>query len=81
MGSVNLELDEDGEWTAHSIEMPGCMWWAPTKEEALQIALDQNCRFLLVAALSRGGDGPRANYRLPSSPGGLRYMDDRRLLR
>lgn len=36
--SINLELDEDGEWTAHCVELPGCTWWAPDKEEAVGLA-------------------------------------------
>jgi predicted RNase H-like HicB family nuclease len=46
MGSVNLELDEDSEWTAHSVEFPGCTWWAPTKEEAIRLAPGEVSAFI-----------------------------------
>ena len=36
--SINLELDEEGEWTAHCVELPGCTWWAPDKDEAVELA-------------------------------------------
>ena len=44
---VNLELDEDREWTAHSVELPGCTWYAPTKGEAVHLASEKVIEFCL----------------------------------